>query len=166
VSKKQKLYKMVLRQYEQIQTKNQHQLQKNRNEVEEIENEIALVGVRIARMVLQKPKDTQLLLKKLKKAVSKLKEEKKQLLNELGFSEKALEINYICNDCKDTGYIDNVPCHCMKQKLIDLNLFNEEKGVFIVNHFSHNGKWMHHEFEAFFNPHHILVAYDGMEINY
>ena len=38
---------------------------KNRNEiyaacprVEEIENEIALVGVRIARMVLQKPKDT------------------------------------------------------------------------------------------------------------
>ncbi len=128
MSKKQKLYKMVLRQYEQIQTKNQHQLQKNRNEiyaacprVEEIENEIALVGVRIARMVLQKPKDTQLLLKKLKKAVSKLKEEKKQLLNELGFSEKALEINYICNDCKDTGYIDNVPCHCMKQKLIDLS---------------------------------------------
>lgn len=124
---KSELYRTALRQYEQIRTKKQHELQKNRNEIyaacprlQEIEQEIALTGVHIARMVLQKPENMQLLLKKLKKTLSQLQKEKKGLLSELGFSEKALQLNFVCNDCKDTGYIDNVPCHCMKQKLIDL----------------------------------------------
>ncbi len=124
---KSELYKIVLRQYEQIRTQKQHELQRNRNEIytacpriEEIENEIALAGVHIARMVLQKPQNKEMLLKKLQKSHTQLQKEKKKLLEQLGFCENALQLNYVCNDCKDTGYIDNVPCHCMKQKLIDL----------------------------------------------
>lgn len=124
---KSELYKTVLREYEQIRTQKQHELQKNRDEIyaacprlEEIEKEISLTGVRITRMVIQNPQNTQQLLDELKQSLSQLKQEKKQLLDKMGFSEKALEISYICKDCKDTGYIDNVPCHCMKQKLIDL----------------------------------------------
>ncbi len=127
MSKKAKLYKTVLREYEETRTQNEHELTKRRNEIyhicpriEEIEKEISLTSIRIARMVLQKPEDSQLLLKKLQKAILKLKQEKNNLLDDLGFSENALQINYHCKNCKDTGYIDNVLCYCMKQKLIDL----------------------------------------------
>ena len=120
-------YKLVLRQYEQIRTKKEHELKKRKNDIytacprlEEIEREISLTGVRIGRMVLQKPEDSQLLLLKLQQSISELKQEKKLLLNKMGFSEKALQIEYVCKDCKDTGYINHMPCNCMKQKLIDL----------------------------------------------
>ena len=120
-------YKLVLRQYEQIRTKKEHELKKRKNDIytacprlEEIEREISLTGVRIGRMVLQKPEDSQLLLLKLQQSISELKQEKKLLLNKMGFSEKALQIEYVCKDCKDTGYINHMLCNCMKQKLIDL----------------------------------------------
>lgn len=126
MSKKSKLYQTVLREYEEIRMQKEHELTKRRNEIyhicpriEEIEKEISLTSIRIARMVLQKPADSQLLLKQLQKEIAILKQEKINLLDELGFSENALQINYCCSDCKDTGYIDSVPCHCMKQKLID-----------------------------------------------
>ena len=126
MSKKSKLYQTVLREYEEIRMQKEHELTKRRNEIyhicpriEEIEKEISLTSIRIARMVLQKPADSQLLLKQLQKEIAILKQEKINLLDELGFSENALQINYCCSDCKDTGYIDSVPCHCMKKKLID-----------------------------------------------
>jgi len=34
----------------------------------------------------------------------------------------------------------------------------------IVTHFSHNGRWLHERLEAFFAPHGIEVAYDGMTV--
>lgn len=52
----------------------------------------------------------------------------------------------------------------VKQKMEELKIF--DNGIFIVNHFSHNGKWLHEDLEKFFTPHNILVAYDGMEIEY
>ncbi len=70
-------YKLVLRQYEQIRTKKEHELKKRKNDIytacprlEEIEREISLTGVRIGRMVLQKPEDSQLLLLKLQQSIS------------------------------------------------------------------------------------------------
>jgi phosphoribosyl 1,2-cyclic phosphate phosphodiesterase len=35
---------------------------------------------------------------------------------------------------------------------------------FFATHFSHNGKWLHEDLEAFFNPKGIEVAYDGLRI--
>lgn len=34
--------------------------------------------------------------------------------------------------------------------------------TFIANHFSHNGGWMHEDFEDFFVPKKILVGFDGL----
>lgn len=36
----------------------------------------------------------------------------------------------------------------------------------IANHFSHNGKWLHTDLEAFFSPHGIEVAFDGMTVDF
>ena len=46
----------------------------------------------------------------------------------------------------------------------ELNIFNG--GTFVANHFSHNGHWLYEDLENFFKPHNILVAYDGMEIDF
>lgn len=37
--------------------------------------------------------------------------------------------------------------------------------TFYATHFSHNGGWLHDELEAYFSPHGIGVAYDGMELD-
>lgn len=41
---------------------------------------------------------------------------KAALLKDHGFPADYLEPVYRCPDCKDTGYIDNVKCHCFRQK--------------------------------------------------
>lgn len=45
-----------------------------------------------------------------------------------------------------------------------INALSEE-AVVVANHFSHNGDCTHAELEAFFNPHGIVVGYDGLEID-
>lgn len=36
--------------------------------------------------------------------------------------------------------------------------------LFVANHFSHNGGWLHEELEEFFAPHGIAVGWDGMVV--
>ena len=52
--------------------------------------------------------------------ISALSDKKKLLLSEGGFPADYLEPIYDCPDCKDTGYIDDMPCHCFLQASIDL----------------------------------------------
>lgn len=47
-----------------------------------------------------------------------LAEEKEVLLSSFGYSLSDLELTYDCPDCKDTGYIENEKCHCLKQASI------------------------------------------------
>ena len=83
---------------------------------------------------------------------------------------KSFHIDVISLDCTHGGgsslnnHLGHQEVLKVKQKLEELHIFNE--GFFIVNHFSHNGKWSHEELESFFKPYHILVAYDGMEIEF
>ncbi|MBQ6550497.1 MAG: ATP-binding protein [Lachnospiraceae bacterium] len=60
-------------------------------------------------------------------ALPALEEEHKALREELAgimnsglFDPKDLELQYTCPDCRDTGFIGNVPCHCFQQAAIDL----------------------------------------------
>jgi len=45
--------------------------------------------------------------------------EKKQLLAENGVPEDYLAEIYQCDICKDTGYVENMRCRCLKQRMID-----------------------------------------------
>ena len=45
--------------------------------------------------------------------------EQKLALTGAGFSINYLEPVYLCPDCKDTGFVDGVTCHCFKQALMD-----------------------------------------------
>lgn len=127
MSAKTQRYKTVLRQYEQIRQQKEHEWKKRIQyiyslcpKLEEIETEIALTSIKIARMVLEKPQNSKELAMQLQQSTLKLQKEKAQLLAEYAIDKKALEMEYVCNDCQDTGYIGTQQCHCMKQKLMDI----------------------------------------------
>ena len=83
---------------------------------------------------------------------------------------KGFKLDIVSIDCthgKHSVNMNHLGCQNVvdvKRKLEELNIFNN--GIFIANHFSHNGGLVHHEMEEFFKKYNILVAYDGMEINY
>ena len=85
----------------------------------------------------------------------------------------ALKIRFdvVITDCTG-GILDNRDGHmsgkyvlATKERLTQMGCVDENTQYFI-NHFSHNGRLTHAEFEAHYNPHGIQVGYDGLEIEY
>lgn len=118
-----------------------NELYKFHPKLQQIDDELSKTAIDISKKILTS-KDTSLL-NELNQKVSALKKEKTDILISLGKDENYLKPNYECMDCLDTGYITNnyesSMCHCLKQKLFNLeynksNLSNLEKENF--EHFS------------------------------
>lgn len=52
-----------------------------------------------------------------------------------------------------------------KEKLLELGLA-DEKTIWVVNHFSHNGGWLHEEISQRAQEYGMIAAYDGMSISF
>lgn len=63
----------------------------------------------------------------------------------------------------ERGHMGCEAVHRAKLKLEEQGSISEETR-FIATHFSHNGRWLHEDLEAFFGPRGIEVAYDGMRL--
>ena len=109
--------------------------------LQKIEDELSKEAISISKKILTSKDNS--LLQELNQKIEFLKKEKEQILSSLGKDETYLKPHYECMDCCDTGYITNsyesVMCHCLKQKLFNLeynksNLSNLEKENF--EHFS------------------------------
>ncbi|NLC88382.1 MAG: ATP-binding protein [Clostridiaceae bacterium] len=109
--------------------------------LQKIDDELSKEAISISKKMLVS-NDPSLLIN-LNKKLSDLKNEKKNILSSLGKDENYLKPQYDCYDCLDTGYItssyESVMCHCLKQKLFNLeynksNISNLEKDNF--NNFS------------------------------
>ncbi|MDO4188778.1 MAG: ATP-binding protein [Lachnospiraceae bacterium] len=59
-------------------------------------------------------------LAKMHEEIEILSKKKEELLVANGFAKDFLEPEYICKDCKDTGYIDGKKCHCLSQKILQI----------------------------------------------
>ena len=109
--------------------------------LQEIDDELSKEAINISKKMISS-KDSNLL-NELNNKIKDLKEEKEKILISLGKDNSYLKPNFECKDCNDTGYITNsyesVLCHCLKQKLFDIeynksNISNLEKDNF--EHFS------------------------------
>ncbi|MDO4301608.1 MAG: ATP-binding protein [Clostridia bacterium] len=83
----------------------------------EIENEISLKGVELFKSAvsggdLQK-------FEEFKNTCNKLKQERQNILKRLGMTENALEPQYKCKTCKDTGMVDNKKCKCFNKRIAE-----------------------------------------------
>ena len=59
-------------------------------------------------------------LSEMHKTIELLSKKKEELLLAHGFAADFLDPEYVCKDCKDTGYIDGKKCHCLSQKILQL----------------------------------------------
>lgn len=117
-------YDMILRTYEQKQFQTRTELDKRYEtvyrqipEYKKIQQEISSLSVRQARKLLEGDATA---LQTLKEQMQLLSKQSKDLLISNGFTTDYLEPVYVCNDCKDTGYIENKKCHCFQKAIIDL----------------------------------------------
>lgn len=120
------IYKEITREYERIRDISSAELRDKQAyvyskcpEISDIELQMRLTGVKIARLIIEKPSDSISLTGALQEELTLLKKRKIELLASLGLECDFLTIKYKCSKCKDTGYIENLKCSCFQQKLVD-----------------------------------------------
>lgn len=85
----------------------------------EIDLKMSQISAEISKTLLKSPQKTEVLLNGLKRELDALRGEKAVLLTDQGIPPHYLDLEYKCNKCKDTGFLeDNSRCSCFKQKLI------------------------------------------------
>ena len=88
--------------------------------VKEIDEEISRTGFLISKALLQNPETYEEKVEEIKNMMDELKKEKAILMTESNIPLEYTNINYTCNTCNDTGFLENgAKCNCFKQILID-----------------------------------------------
>lgn len=121
-------YNLIMREYEERRYMSKHEQAARTAEVyekipriKEIQNEISSISVENMKNRLSGVKEgSNFTREQLHETITRLMEEKKQLMEQYGYSEDYLKQRYVCQDCQDTGYIENEKCHCLKEKITEL----------------------------------------------
>lgn len=121
-----KYLKEILKQYDIKRTKNNQLFRKRLQEVYEnipeirlIDNEISSKGLNISKQIINAPENKLKLINELKLELEALKDRKLKLLQENGYNKDYINPIYDCVKCKDTGYIGDKKCTCLKQEIIN-----------------------------------------------
>lgn len=83
----------------------------------ELEDSYASIAIAFAKRRLDNP---DLPMEDLDRELSSVTEQKLSLIREHGYSPDFILPKYTCPDCCDTGYINNVKCHCFRQAELDI----------------------------------------------
>ncbi|MDO5408850.1 MAG: ATP-binding protein [Lachnospiraceae bacterium] len=117
-------YDEIMREYNQLKFRHVREREERIQEIYqkipavfELENEITTLAASQARKLLGGDKNS---LKELKIRMADLKEQKKVLLLANGYDANAMELQYSCKKCGDTGYINGKKCKCFRQKEINM----------------------------------------------
>ena len=117
-------YDAIMRVYNQRQFQDKREQDKRIAEVyekvpqvEALSDEIAATMAQAARKILAGDRAAA---DQLKKDAEFLKEQKAVYLKQNGYPANYLELQYVCPDCKDTGYADGKKCHCFKHMEIEI----------------------------------------------
>ncbi|MBU5439359.1 ATP-binding protein [Tissierella sp. MSJ-40] len=87
--------------------------------IKRIDEEIFKTGLSMSKFIIGNPESYKENLEKVKEVMEALKMEKAFLLTENNIPLDYMDIKYECNNCKDTGYLENgEQCSCLKQALV------------------------------------------------
>ena len=116
-------YDEIMRGYDERQLQIRHitamrlsEAYKKEPRLKEIDNAIASCSVKQAEKLLDGDKNA---LDTLKMQIKAFRDEKKDIFLSLGYPDDYFEPVYSCPDCKDTGSINGIRCHCFKQAVIN-----------------------------------------------
>lgn len=88
-------------------------------ELDNIQRKLAQIGLNISKVFLYSS-DKQADIEQLMKESLELQEQKKALLIKNGYSDTALDVQFTCSACKDTGFIGSRRCKCHNELLKDI----------------------------------------------
>ncbi|MGN0243342.1 MAG: ATP-binding protein [Lachnospiraceae bacterium] len=115
-------FRLIMQEYETRRALNQQQSDNRKQsiyreipEIQKVDLQIAAVSARMGRILLQ---DSSADVSSLKESIHTLSEQKMQLLLSHGYPANYLSPIYTCKNCKDTGYINNEKCSCLKQAIV------------------------------------------------
>jgi len=124
-------YDTIIKGFEAKQTKNRRLLEERTAYVyshvegyKELDKSVSSISIAQGKKLLNGDDNA---LAELKCTIRELTERKKQLLLLAGLPADYLEPVYDCPDCKDTGYINGIKCHCFKQAVI--TMLYEQSGI-------------------------------------
>lgn len=143
----------LLKEYERKRLLAEKDLENRKNKLysdnprlQEIDDELSQLGISTAKSLIMS--NSSELLNELNNRVNILKQEKSEIINNLGLPENYLLPNYNCKLCNDTGYIgDNYNsemCSCLKQEIFNIeynksniaNLENQNFSKFSLEKYS------------------------------
>lgn len=118
--------KEAMRELEQIRMKQikkhrskQEEIYANHPDLQAIERKIALCSVRKAKSLLIKEQaERSSALKELEEQYEMLLMEQSRLKNKYGYADKDFEVEYVCAECKDEGYVGTERCKCLQKRYI------------------------------------------------
>ena len=115
-------YDEIMRTYEEKQNRTRHLTMERKREVYDRIPEYEALDLRVADISLEQGRkliggDVSAL-NALRQTIKDISAKKKELMREAGFPEDYLEPVYECKECGDTGYVDGIRCHCLKQAII------------------------------------------------
>lgn len=117
-------YDAIMRIYKEKQLNNEALLSEHIKEIDEklpefkeLDEEIATYSVASLKSILGGEGES---LEEIKGKIDSLTKKKTELLVASGYPSDYLELKYECPDCKDTGYIGDSKCHCLKQTIISM----------------------------------------------
>ena len=124
MSLKNSQYDALMRQYNQRQLQNRHQLDERIRtaysripRLADIDREISSASLEKARLLLGESSGKDF---DLDARIQELSAERARLLAEHGFPGDYLKMRYTCPLCHDTGYVNNQKCVCFKKAAVDL----------------------------------------------
>lgn len=86
-------------------------------QIAELERQMAQQAARITRIVVAGSPDVEEKMRELAQANLAVQQERAALLARQGYPPDYLTLRHFCPDCKDTGYLEQAMCHCMKALL-------------------------------------------------
>ncbi|NLK74072.1 MAG: ATP-binding protein [Clostridiales bacterium] len=117
-------YNQIVREYDNRQLKNKHELDMRRKEVfeavpelKQLEHDMISLSAQCGRLAVMGDSSS---LDKLKTQSLDLQARQIELLVSNGYPADYLELRYHCDTCKDTGFVDGEKCNCYKQAVADL----------------------------------------------
>ncbi len=121
-------YNLIMREYEERRYKSKWEQDMRIKEVyekipriKEIQDEISTVAVsNMKNRLLGISGSGNSTTEELRNRINMLVKEKEILMKKNGYSPDYIKQEYVCTDCKDTGYIENEKCHCLKDKITEL----------------------------------------------
>ena len=116
-------YDAILREYDDQRLKNMHDLHARTQEVYERFPEIKQIDGQISDLAenfaSSFTSEGVMTFEEYRRKLADLRMEKEALMKCYHISPEALQMQYRCPDCQDTGYIENEKCHCFRQRIID-----------------------------------------------